>query len=731
MEKAIGAFLGSAVLALTLLSGCSQNSGVQFKATGDVVSEQVSFAQAEITDAVRKAKAASEASGWSIAFEALDASLGEQAYAIAANSSSKSVSIRAGDLAGAMYGGLEVAEMIRLGGFSSLENRTGTPYIKKRGLKFNAPLDMRTPSYSDVGDSAQQNIETMWDLSFWKAEFDEMARQRLNVFSLWNLNPFPSMVKVPEYPDVALADVWRTKSEFDDTYSTIAADMVREEFWSNYEVVKTISIDQKIAFWKEVMAYAHHRGIEFDLYTWNIYTFGEHGKDGITSDIRNETTKAYFRASVRELVKTYPDLDNIGVTSGEYMNDGNAAASIQDCDMWLHDTYGEGIKDALSGTSRKVGLIHRLHWSDMATINKNWADFPYSINFSSKYSRAHMYSSVTPHLMDEDFAALPAGQKLWLEVRNDDSFNYRWGDPDYARGYVSNMPVEKIGGYLIGSDGYVPGKEHANVDNALNGELFLKKHWFNFMLFGRLGYDPKLDNARFAALAKDHFSSISPAQVETMLAAMASASKIVPEMTKLYFRYEDMNWYPEACTSHSAVFGFLTIKRFLKSDDAMEGQGILSINDYCEVVEKNALDPSLITPLDIRKNLQTFAEAAQNSLDGLGALPSLDMSEQSREFNAFVSDQQAVVYLGLYYVAKIEAIIDLRLYNDTGTDSYKSAAIAAAQNGLAQWKRLAAAFSAHYNPQRLGREGWLDPVGFTSDVEAEVKQCETWTPHKA
>ena len=40
---------------------------------------------------------------------------------------------------------------------------------------------------------------------------DEMARRRFNVLTLWSLHPFPSLVRVPEYPDVALDDVWRSR----------------------------------------------------------------------------------------------------------------------------------------------------------------------------------------------------------------------------------------------------------------------------------------------------------------------------------------------------------------------------------------------------------------------------------------------------------------------------------------------------------------------------------------
>ena len=115
------------------------------------------------------------------------------------------------DANGAMYGGLDVAEAVRLGTLAELRGGEHRPYIEWRGIKFNFTPDRRTPSYSDNSDSAQSNIPEMWSMDFWHEYFDEMARHRYNVLSLWNLHPFPSMVKVPEYPDVALDDVWGQK----------------------------------------------------------------------------------------------------------------------------------------------------------------------------------------------------------------------------------------------------------------------------------------------------------------------------------------------------------------------------------------------------------------------------------------------------------------------------------------------------------------------------------------
>jgi len=118
------------------------------------------------------------------------------------------ITVRGADAAGAMYGGLDIAEAIRTGTLDSLKDSDHKPHIARRGIKCNIPLDLRTPSYTDCSDAAQANIPVMWEREFWTALLDAMARHRYNVLSLWSLHPFPSLVKVPEFPDVALDDVW-------------------------------------------------------------------------------------------------------------------------------------------------------------------------------------------------------------------------------------------------------------------------------------------------------------------------------------------------------------------------------------------------------------------------------------------------------------------------------------------------------------------------------------------
>ena len=170
-----------------------------------------------------------------------------------------------------------------------------------RGIKFNIPLDVRTPSYTDVSDAAQANMIEMWNFAFWKDCIDNLAKHRYNFVSLWSLHPFPSMVRVPDYPDVALDDVHRSTVEWKEYYNGNGVGFDAPEIINNTEVIKTISMDEKMAFWRRVMAYGKERNVDFYVVTWNIFVNGTDGKYGITDKVDNATTTDYFRKSVKQM----------------------------------------------------------------------------------------------------------------------------------------------------------------------------------------------------------------------------------------------------------------------------------------------------------------------------------------------------------------------------------------------------------------------------------------------
>ncbi len=623
------------------------------------------------------------------------------------------VRVIGGDVAGAMYGGLDVAEAIRTGSLAELKAGEHQPHIAQRGIKFNIPLDLRTPSYTDCSDAAQANIPEMWSMDFWRAFLDDMARHRFNVLSLWNLHPFPSIVKVPEFPNVALADVWRTRATLDDTFSHLGVDMVRPAMLADHEIVKPLTIEQKIAFWRDVMQLAKDRGVDVYWFTWNIFLFGAEGSDGITGDKGAPRTIEYFRASVRETVKTYPLLAGMGITAGEAMPAKIGAVSKE---QWLWMTYGEGIRDALKDEpARKFRLIHRFHQTGLGEIEQAFADIPCDFDLSFKYAIAHMYSVPRPKFIDPVLPLLSPKLRSWLTVRNDDIYSFRWADPEFARAFIKAIPgSDKIAGFYMGPDGFIWGRDFLTKDAATPRPTVMQKQWLSFALWGRLAYDPDLPDETFRRLVAARFANSDAAKLS---AAWADASKVFPMITRFFWGDIDLKWFPEACLSDRRYRGFYTVRHFIEGS-AMPGSGVQNI------LEWRAKKQGGVTPLEIADMLETNASKA---LKELPALRSATAAGDAKEYTATLDDIESMSHLGLYYAAKIRGACDLAAFDLSGDAEQQAAAVRHLESALTHWKNYATAYTRQYiQPVLYNRVGVVDIPKLAVNVAADIQMARDW-----
>ncbi|MGE0407248.1 MAG: hypothetical protein AB7O65_13210, partial [Candidatus Korobacteraceae bacterium] len=642
-----------------------------------------------------------------------------QSYSIRRSRSSGKdiIAILGADAAGAMYGALDIAEALRLGTLTALSDSDHAPRIAQRGIKFNIPLDARTPSYSDNSDAAQANIPEMWSFDFWREFLDEMARHRYNVLSLWSLHPFPSMVMVPEYPDVALNDVKRTTVPMDDTYSRRGIDMVRPELLEHLETVRTMSIGEKIAFWREVMQYASDRGIDVYVITWNIFPFGAEGKYGITSKQDNQKTIDYFRASVRELVLTYPLLAGIGITAGEQMEEREDEFSKE---KWLWKTYGEGVRDALKlQPGRKFTLVHRYHQTRNDEIFREFKDYPGRFDLSFKYSIAHMYSIPDPPYIQELLPALGGERRTWLEWRTDDVYSFRWGSPQYAREYINNVAgPDKIIGFFMGPDGYVLGREFLSKVPHTPRQPVISKQWYSFLLWGRLSYDPHITDAHLQQIVGHRLSPSDPALLSK---AWADASMTFPLITRFFWGDIDLRWFPEACLSHPTHRGYYTVRDFMEVE-TMPASGVIPILEWRKsVLAGGAADG--ITPIELAETLE------KHSASALAALPKLRTTGMSKELAETLMDIEAMSHLGRYYALKIRAAATLALYDRNSETSKKQEAILHLQSAVEAWRAYANAYTANYTQPRLyNRVGFVDIPALTARAQDDVRMAQDWQP---
>jgi hypothetical protein len=682
----------------------------------DTGSPMIHFAMEELNDVLQEkgiGTRTAEDEDADIIFSVQPGALGLNPEGFSIRKSQGKIRVTAADEAGGMYGGLELAEQLRIFGLDGVEEMTRNPYMEMRGTKFNIPLDVRTPSYTDVCDAAQKNIPEMWSFDFWKEYIDNLARYRYNFISLWSLHPFPSLVKVPEYPDVALEDVQRSTADFKEYYSLNGLGFDAPEILANPEIVKEMTTGEKIEFWRKVMAYGKSRNIDFYVVTWNIFVYGTGGKYGITDEIGNETTRDYFRKSVKQMFITYPDLAGIGLTTGENM----PGAGFEEMETWAFETYAQGVLDAAAEMpGRKFTFIHRQHMTgakDIARRFKALIEHPnVEFIFSFKYAKAHVFSA-TEQPYHEAFVKDIQGMKTIWTLRNDDNYQYRWGAPDFVREFIQNIPYDVSRGFYYGSDQWIWGREFLSKQPEDPRQIEIVKHWYHWMLWGRLGYDPGLTNERFVQILQYRFPE---ADGQKLFTAWQEASMIYPTTTGFHWGSLDFQWYIEACKSHPVYSGnetgFHDVNRFISLPPHPKS-GCQSIPDYVTMtVDGGSSD--LFTPFEVSQKLHDHSDKALEiikTMDGGG----------NKELNVTLNDIRTISLLGKYYAHKIAGSTDFGLFRETREKKYQAEAIRELSRALDYWQQyVEMALQQNINPLWTNRVGYVDFKKITAWVGQDI-----------
>lgn len=619
-------------------------------------------------------------------------SLDEQAYALLTTTRpEKTYWVIGGDDAGAMYGGLQIAENISFNGFAGVYNSESSPFVKKRGIKFNIPLDQRAPTYekNNGGTSHQLAIEHVWDITFWQDYFDAMARNRFNVLSLWNPHPFTSMVDMEDkYPGIAINDV---------------------EGYDGFH--KTMSITEKIKFWQEVMAYGRNRGFEIYFCTWNVFLWNAKGKHGLEEDEFNEKTKTYLKEATIKFLDTYPDLTGMGVTAGENLNalkDNN-----EELIKWTWNAYGEGLMEyAQNHPNRKLVFFHRQHYGKVEYIIKGFKSLQNIPNvvfdLSFKYSMAHVISTIKPDWWEDGFLSAIKNNKLqtWLELRTDDFYFLHWGDYQFVRDFVKELPAgDLLAGTFLGADGWVPSRVFTSKDPYYRNKnaLEVDKHWLFYKLWGRLMYNPNTSPDLF----KDHLRIKYPeANSGRLFDAWSKASRALQlaneqvtgfAVDKNYrSRRLDFQWWPEMYT---CVDYFWDLEK-TKYAGPVKGSRLSSFYETAKDSCGNKI--SAIETANKIEQLAKDAESIVSSINYKG----------NTELKLNLQDLKAMVNLSLYNAYKNRAAISLIKNN-------KAQARDAIGTAYCYWLRYSTIMDELYYPVDTQRN-WDFKKSDWHDVDDEV-----------
>ena len=557
---------------------------------------------------------------------------GEQSYILRTTTSpSQSFWIFGGDCNGAMYGGLQMAEYIHFNGFEGSYNEEESPYVRYRGIKFNIPLDKEAPTYfyDNGGTSHREAIRHVWDMDFWTTWFDEMARHRYNVLSLWSPHPFTSMLNMEdEYPGIAIQGV----TGYDED--------------GHPEQINSMTVEEKTAFWKQVMEYGRNRGFGIYFCTWNIFLSTAEGKHGLSDNPDDQETRSYLRKCMMKFLETYPDLSGFGITVGERMGD----ISNREKEEWAWDTYGRGMMEyAQANPERELVFIHRQHQGDVSDILAYFdpliALSNVRFDFSFKYSQAHAHAAVKPSYWESrnmENALGPNNLKSWLTVRNDDFYFLHWGDHQFVRDYIKNFPEvgKYVDAFYIGSDGWVFTKEFTSKDPYYKERdaLSIQKTWFMQKLWGRISYNPSITDDFFRKHLALKYPEVSSGDLFELWTKASRAIRVANEQVTGTWDL-DFKWWPEGWTSNN---GFLDVSQ-TSGVNPMNGSDLCSIQNSARSICNGKL--SACTNAD---QIEQLALDALSILEGIGPVSNPELKLNLR-------DLEAMADLSMYNAHKIRA----------------------------------------------------------------------------
>ncbi len=608
-----------------------------------------------------------------------DLAINKEGYKISHNKTT--LRIEAIDPVGAMYGALDVAEQIASGKtWQSITNKIVNPRLTVRAIKFNLPWS----SYR-TGPAMQLHTEVCRDLGFWQAFLDQMAENRFNVLSLWNVHPFSYMVKPLHFPD--------------------ANDFSQQE------------MEQWKSFWTSLFRMAKDRGIEPFIVNWNIAVSPEFAKAYGVHE-RNDTSeivKRYTREVVTQVINEYPDLAGIGITLADWMSNFRSAGSTlpemspKDREDWIEETVVAGIKNA----QRPVKLLHRSVLSsdphEMRRVIDN-AKLPDTTLVEIKFNWSHGHS--TPSLLithdshsgktdDGYWNPMPGNYRVEWMIRNEDFFILRWGQPDFIRKHIAKNTKPYVNGYFVGSEGYIPAKDFSHLDGPhRTWNYAFEKQWLFYQLWGRLLFDPSTPDLIFETAfdtryGKDHGKSL--------LQAYSVAGKMPLRLASYYRSTWDYTLYSEGFMSPSPSGGLDDkVSSFISVDELIDHPTLdpryISIADYVKEFGERKTPASggagiisgKTSPLDLADSLENDSRVV------LALVGQMRSKSLSPTLACELDDLETWAYLSDYFANKLRAGVALHTFRTFGDKRQQQKAIQLLTHCRTVWMKISKITGGHY-----------------------------------
>jgi hypothetical protein len=283
-----------------------------------------------------------------------------------------------------------------------------------------------------------------------------------------------------------------------------------------------------------------------------------------------------------------------------------------------------------------------------------------------------------------------------------------------VREFIKNIPYDVSRGFYYGSDQYVWGREFLSTEPESPRQLEIAKHWYHWLIWGRLAYNPDLSNERFIKILRNRHPQVCEI---ALFNAWNKASMIYPTVTGFHWGSLDFQWYIEACKSHPGYAktssGFHDVNRFITLGPH-KGTDNISIPDYVRAVSEGK-EPEGSTPIEISERLHAYADQSLESLEVLDP-------GDNKELRLTLGDIRAIANLGKYYAHKIRGSLEVALYRDNRNPRRRQKAVDELTEAAKYWMRyITIAKSQYKNPIWFNRVGRVNWDSLTEQVLNDIK----------
>ena len=632
--------------------------------------------------------------------------------------SGNKVAVISSDQTGAMYGLFDIAEQLQIKkNFNKIEEKTINPKLAFRAIKFNLPWN----SYR-VHESLQLHTETVRDTNFWRSFLDMMAENHYNALTLWNLHPFPYMIRPKNFPD--------------------ACPFTDEELasWQTY--------------WHTLFRMAKNRGIKTYLINWNIFvspSFAEkygvadyclpemEGKEYFGDGDYSPLVQRYNRECVTQLINEYPELTGFGVSQNERM-EGVPEQVWQD---WIVNTYF----DAMDSADHKIEFIMRAHTHPAPELTrKAIEDNAYRLGtvwVPVKFNWSHAHA--TPKLMyihggsrsTSLWNPEPKNYKMVFTMRNEDFFVLRWGQPDFIRDVLKYNNQDYVGGFMIGSETYIPAKDYITKEGVpKDWKYAFERQWLFYEVWGRLLYDQNVKDNVFANTFNQKYNIDYG---DKLLEAHKLADKMPLKLASFYAASWDFTLYSEGFLAgyrsnmgsmYDAVSPFISVNEIMNT--VTLDTSLVSIKNF---VANKYKGTDKITPLQLADGLEKDGNAALELLK--------NMEPENPVLRNEIDDIRSWAYLSLYFSEKLRGGTALQYYRVEGNANKKTESIQHLEKALGYWQNVVNITSKYFDEipllhfgdrynnggdiRRLTKFSWAN---LTDEVLNDIKIAENSEPGK-